>query len=443
MAFSVSFSSSFRPTGFSCEEESKKANEAWRLFKETIGSEKIGFFHANENKELREDSKRVFEKFKHKKYFVQVGIGGSSLGSSTLVEALGLRDKKKKIFFLDNIDPEQVYDILKSIQLKETLFYFVSKSGGTAETLAVFSLVLDQLKLEGVHEEEWKESIVCATDPESGALRKIIKRHKLDSLTIPPNIGGRFSAFTPVSYLPALFVGIDIDLLCLGASKVKEALLNEELRDNDLFRSAFYLKNLKDLKKINQTVFMPYSSKLKLLSSWFVQLWAESLGKKNSSSQKNVHEGLTPIPAYGATDQHSQLQLFMEGPRDKCILFVEVESFQHDFKLKSPFEEWPFSKLNPHSLSDLMDAEFRGTLKGLDEEGRPYIRITIPSLNEETLGAMILFFQSLTVFMGLLLEVNPFDQPGVELGKKFSFDFLETKREKKKNYYFDKGLTDV
>ena len=140
---------------------------------------------------------------------------------------------------------------------------------------------------------------------------------------------------------------------------------------------------------------MPYSSKLKLLSSWFVQLWAESLGKKNSSSQKNVNEGLTPIPSYGATDQHSQLQLFMEGPRDKCILFLEVESFQHDFKLESPFEDEPFPKLNPHSLSDLMDAELCGTLKGLDKEGRPYIRLTIPSLNEETLGSMILFFNLL------------------------------------------------
>ncbi|MBG07787.1 MAG: hypothetical protein CME68_03455, partial [Halobacteriovoraceae bacterium] len=178
MTFGVSFPSTFKPVESFDEEESKNLKDTWRLFKETIASDEVGFFYANSNKELREDSKRVFEKFKHKEYFVHVGIGGSSLGSSTLVEALGKNDKKKKIFFLDNIDPEETYDLLNSINLKETLFYFVSKSGGTAETSAIFSLVLNQLSQEGIDKEEWKDSIVCATDPNSGALRDLVNRYK-------------------------------------------------------------------------------------------------------------------------------------------------------------------------------------------------------------------------------------------------------------------------
>ena len=189
MTFGVSFPFSFKPVESFDEEESKNLKDTWQLFKETIASEEAGFFYANSNKELREESKRVFEKFKHKEYFVHVGIGGSSLGSSTLVEALGKKDKKKKIFFLDNIDPEETHDLLSSINLKETLFYFVSKSGGTAETLAIFSLVLNQLRQEGIDKEEWKGSIVCATDPNSGALRDLVNRYKLDSLSIPSNIG--------------------------------------------------------------------------------------------------------------------------------------------------------------------------------------------------------------------------------------------------------------
>ena len=308
MTLSVSFSPFFKPMELFSEGKAQEMKDAWRLFKKTIDSEETGFFHANNKKELRDDSKRVFERFKNKKYFVHIGIGGSSLGSSTLVQALGHRDKKRNIFFLDNIDPEETYDLLSSIELKKTVFYFASKSGGTAETLASFSLVLNQLDQEGIGKDKWKDFIVCATDPNDGTLRDLVNRYKLESLTIPSNIGGRFSAFTPVSYLPALFAGIDIDLFCLGAERLKEALLKEELMDNDLLKCALYLKSLKDLKGVNQTVFMPYSSKLKLLSSWFVQLWAESLGKKNSFSQKNVYEGLTPIYAYGATDQHSQLQ---------------------------------------------------------------------------------------------------------------------------------------
>ena len=180
MSFSVSFPTSFKQMDFFNEREAERVQKKWELFEETVFSEDTGFFNANLNKELRESSKRVFEKFKHKKYFVHIGIGGSSLGASTLVEALGQRERKSKVFFLDNIDPEEVSDLLKSIRLKETLFYFVSKSGGTAETLAIFSLVLNQLSQDGILEEEgWTTTLSGPMTFANGIQR--VRKHRFPS----------------------------------------------------------------------------------------------------------------------------------------------------------------------------------------------------------------------------------------------------------------------
>lgn len=404
-------------------ESSKLPVSNWfSSFKKTISDSKIGFFNVTDREELLTSCKELHSKFKNKKCFVQVGIGGSSLGPEMLVTALKKSDCQFQ--FINNIDPDRIYDQLNQIEVKETLFYFVSKSGGTAETMAGFSIISNLLIEKGIKEEDFKDHYVFATDPVKSELLDLGKELGVDCLEIPSNVGGRFSVLTPVGFLPALFAGLDCDALLKGANQLKKELLNEDLKNNSLVQAASFLMDQKS-KGRNQTVMMPYSSKLRDLGFWFVQLWAESLGKKLSLSGDTVFEGLTPIPGYGATDQHSQVQLFMEGPHDKVMIMLQVNKFDHDFSLKNNFNASRLKMLSKHSLSGLMEAEFAGSLMALKEQERPYIHLEIPKNNEESMGAMILFFESLTAIMGSALNIDPFDQPGVELGKIYAFARLE------------------
>lgn len=391
-------------------------------FKQTIENPGTGFFKVTERSELLQACKDTHSKYSDKKYFVQVGIGGSSLGPEMLISALG--KSKVQFQFINNIDPDRIHDQLSKIDLKETLFYFVSKSGGTAETMSGFAIISNLLKESGISESDFNKYYVFATDPVKSELLDLGKELNIDCLEVPSNVGGRFSVLTPVGFLPALFAGIDCDALLKGANDLKPSLLSDDLEDNNLLQTASWLIEQKKLGR-TQTVIMPYSSKLRDLGFWFVQLWAESLGKKKSLDGETVHEGLTPIPGYGATDQHSQVQLFMEGPRDKTMIMLQVENFENDYSLQNSFNSSRLQKLAGHKLSHLMEAEFVGSLMALKEEERPYIHLQIPRNSEESMGSMILFFESLTAVMGSALNIDPFDQPGVELGKIYAFARLD------------------
>lgn len=390
-------------------------------FKKIIANPGTQFFHSFERKELITSSKEVFEKFKDKKTFVHVGIGGSSLGPDMLISAL--KKNTNQFIFVNNIDPDEIYDQLQLVDYQKSLFYFVSKSGGTAETMSALAIITQFLLEKGVTENELKNYFVFATDSKKSELLDLGKKLSITLLEVPSDVGGRFCALTPVGYLPAFFAGIDVDLLVQGALDTQKLCL-EESTNNPLLAATYFLYNLKQEFKISQTVLMPYSSKLKSFSFWFTQLWAESLGKKNDKSGKVVFEGFTPIVAYGATDQHSQVQLFMEGPKDKAFIMIEVENFAHDFSLKNNLETPNLKKLAPYTLSQLMKAELYGTLKAFDKNDRPYIHLKITQNDEYHVGAMILFFESLTAIMGDFLNVDPFDQPGVEAGKIYAFEFL-------------------
>ena len=213
-----------------------------------------------------------------------------------------------------------------------------------------------------------------------------------------------------------LFAGIKPADVLKGATALQNKLSNKADCE-DFFKLASWINELHD-KGIRQTVMMPYSSLLKEFSAWFVQLWGESLGKDG--------KGLTPIPAYGATDQHSQMQLFMEGPEDKTIFLLEVEKFQHDYPLKNNIPGESFELLSQFSLGTLMRAEFEGTLSALAENKRHVVHLKIPALNEESLGQLILFSECLTVLVGQMIKVNPFNQPGVEAGKKYAYAWLKS-----------------
>lgn len=398
-------------------------SEKLKSFKEIINNPQTGFFHLPKNDELVSSAKKLHSNYPNVKHFVHVGIGGSSLGPEMLISALA---KSDVLFsFINNIDPERIQDQLENIEHDNALFFFVSKSGGTAEMTAAMSLIINFLESKGLNQEDWSKKFVFCTDPKKSILLDLGKELDIPTLSIPSNIGGRFSVLTSVGIFPALFAGIDVDKLMFGAQKACDYCLDENLENNPLLNTCSYLFDLKNFD-ITQTVFMPYSSKLRDFCFWFVQLWAESLGKKNNLQGEEVFTGLTPIPGYGATDQHSQMQLFMEGPLDKCLLLLEVDKFSCDFDLKSKIDFPSFKKLSTHSLSDLMKAELHGTLKALEEMGRPNIHFTIEENNELAMGELIVFFESLTALMGEYLEINPFDQPGVELGKVYAYEKLES-----------------
>ncbi len=394
--------------------DSQTLTEIIDSYQRTLESEDIGFFRLSQDRRLLARCESLFNKFHHKKYFIHVGIGGSALGTEMLLSALG-QSRNVKFTFINNIDPDDLYRKLEDINLHEALFYVVSKSGTTAETVAAMSIVIQKFKNLGITENEYKDYFVFCTDPQKGELRKISGEWDIETLEIPANVGGRFSVLTPVGLFPSLFAGINVLSLLEGAEKIKPYLFNKD-KAQDFFELAQWIKALHD-ESIQQTVMMPYSSLLREYSSWFVQLWAESLGKDG--------KGLTPIPAFGATDQHSQMQLFMEGPQDKILMILEVEKFHSDFSLKNDVESESFKNLSPFKLSDLMKAELEGTLTALEENKRHVVHIKLPILNEDSLGQLILFAECLTVIVGEFLQVNPFNQPGVEAGKKYANSWLK------------------
>lgn len=392
-------------------------------FRSVIESQEIGFFRISDNSETLDTARKLYEKHKTKKQFVQIGIGGSALGPQMLIDALKT-SRDVDFFFMDNTDSEYLHDVLNRLNPKETLFYVVSKSGSTAETIACFAIAQNFLLQNGVAPDQLKEHFVLCTDPHKGHLYELALNEGYDRLEVASNVGGRFSVLTHVGLFPALFAGINISELFLGANSVKEQLLAKDTQNNILLQSAAHIMELySQSPAVTQTVLMPYSSKLKTLSHWFVQLWGESLGKIDENGNA---VGLTPIPAYGATDQHSQMQLFMQGPSDKLIMLLQVKERSSDFALKSPLSMEPAKKLEDYHLNQLIDAQLHGTLKALDDQKKHVFHLIVERNDGAHLGALILYFESLTALVGQQLKVNPFDQPGVELGKKYAYDYLKS-----------------
>ncbi|MBI2521946.1 MAG: glucose-6-phosphate isomerase [Bdellovibrio sp.] len=381
----------------------------------------IGFIRLAGEKKFAQQCRNVREKYQSPKYFIHVGIGGSSLGPQMLVEAIG-QQPHPEFIFINNIDPDQITNDLAGISPHDCLFYFVSKSGTTAETMAHLSILSNWAVNNANSDFDFTKHFIFCTDPKNGDMRQLSKEFSLDALEVPSDIGGRFSVLTPVGLLPAMFANSRPHSLLEGAQKIVQMSMDESDR-NAVWQALNALLLWKN-QGITQTVMMPYSSRLKSFADWFVQLWAESLGKKTGLSGREVFEGLTPIRAYGATDQHSQMQLFMEGPLDKALVIIKVAKFQSDFSLKGQFKCNSSDKLAHFNLSDLMSAELEGTLQALTEAGRPYILLTIPELTSEALGELIMFFEILTAMMGHYLNIDPFNQPGVEAGKKYAFECL-------------------
>ncbi len=327
-----------------------------------------------------------------------IGIGGSSLPAQALINALAKLNPRvhsgepPEPHFLDNLDAKKTINIFEKLDWEKTLVIVIAKSGETLETLANFFVVKQKLGT------NWRKQTVAITDPKKGFLRELATKEKLTTFDIPPEIGGRFSIFTSVGLLPAALAGINLRKLIKGANKAspKKAFEFAQIQAREFKRG----------KNIN--TFCIYSNALESFAKWHEQLLAESIGK-------NAKVGITPQIAIGATDQHSKLQLWSDGPNDKFFTFLKVKKVEADLKIPNPPKEFGF--LKNKSMQQILNAEFDATVKALAEKKRSLAIFEIEKLDEESLGEMLQFWMLEIYFLGKLLGVDPFDQPGVERGK--------------------------
>ena len=359
-----------------------------------------------------------------------LGIGGSALGVKAMLNALrkpawnelddDAREFYPRLTVLENVDPGTVAAALRRIDPRRVLVNVISKSGGTAETMAQYLVVrawLEEALGQAAH-----RHLVFTTDPARGALRELAQREKIATLSVPPDVGGRYSVLSPVGLLPAALVGVDIDALLRGARASVERAEQDDLMKNPAALYAALLWAADTTLGARIHVLMPYADRLKEFAEWFRQLWAESLGKRVDRRDQPVHVGPTPVGAVGATDQHSQVQLFMEGPFDKVLTFMRVEDFGEDVPIPGGGDLPPdLAYLPGHTLGELLHAECDATSAALSRMGRMNMTLRLPDVSAETFGEAIMFFQIATGYAGVWYGVDPFNQPGVELGKKLTF----------------------
>lgn len=348
---------------------------------------------------------------------VVFGIGGSSLGGETLVHCLG--HKNHPIRFFDNIDPSTLAE-LDAFDWTTTALIVISKSGETAETLAQFLSLLP--RLEERLGRQVHEHVTVITENPAGALWQLATALGLDVLPHPP-VGGRFSALSVVGLLPAAIAGVDIVALLSGAREMVEQCLEENIETNPAFFQAT-LQYLHSQRGRRISVFMPYVDRLHPLGLWYRQLLAESLGKHDRDGQA---QGLTPALAMGVTDQHSQLQLYLDGPDDKLFTLLSDPGLQHEgARVPARFGELPAVKpLVGHNIGELLQAEYRATRETLVRHQRPTRSIALDTRDPAALGALMLLLELEIVVIAELMQVDPFDQPAVEESKRLTREYLQ------------------
>ena len=377
---------------------------------------------------------------------VVLGIGGSALGNIALQAALNpytynlLPAEKRggpRMFVVDNVDPAYFGSVLKCCEqnggIKKTLFNVVSKSGETAETAAQFMVIRDLLKKHVGP--DYRSNIVAVTDPKQGTMRKICDAESFTTLPVPDGVGGRFSVLSPVGLFSAAMCGIDINGLLDGAASMDPICSREDLLKNPASLIAFLLVELGLTKGKNNHVMMPYSNNLYYLADWFRQLWAESLGKEVDVTGEKVYAGFTPVKALGTTDQHSQVQLYREGPNDKVFCLMEVGTFEAtgngqqaigvgDVTIPTGLGVEAIKYLEGQSMTTLLNAEKRATEYALVESQRPNFTIRWPRIDAYHVGQFIYLWEMVTAYAGLMLNIDAYNQPAVETGKVATFGLM-------------------
>lgn len=357
---------------------------------------------------LKEDHSRSYEAavefFKNLDTVVLLGTGGSSLGAQTIYHAFK-NNSRKKFIFLDNIDPFTLTQVSKEIDLLKTGFLVISKSGNTPETLSQFLFFKEFYAAENL-----KKHFFIITEEKQSALTTFCDLYSLQTVDHPTDIGGRYSVFSVVGMIPAALMGLNPSQFKAGAISICE-----DVTDNpSLIYSDWHYNHYLEGKTL--TVVMPYCDRLKLLPVWFRQLWAESLGKEG--------KGLTPIDANGTVDQHSQVQLYLDGPKDKTFTLLWVEEMNQTKAFETSASHPSLNILKTKTLNDLYRAEYQALYDTVDSKNLPIRKIEISKLDEFNLGKLMMLFVLETILVAKLMNVDPFDQPAVELGKKRTFELL-------------------
>ncbi|MBE5786521.1 MAG: glucose-6-phosphate isomerase [Clostridiales bacterium] len=370
--------------------------------------------------------------------FVVLGIGGSALGPIAVQQALNhlhyneLPDGKRpgpRFYVEDNIDPERMASLFDVIDVKKTCFNVITKSGATAETMSQYLILSTALK--NAIGEGWQKHIIATTDCEKGNLIKLAHQEGFKLFYIPSSVGGRFSELSPVGLLPAAVCGIDIRGMLHGAKCMDGRCKSENVWENPALLEAVLQYICMQEKGANIQVVMPYADSLKYMADWFCQLWAESLGKNVTRDGAPCNVGQTPTKALGVTDQHSQLQLYTEGPYDKVVTLMKVGSFRETTEIPHGCEQFAdVAFLGGKTLNQLIEAERQGTEYALYKAGRMCQTITLPVVNAQTIGQLIYFFEMATAYAGELLNIDAFNQPGVEESKIASYAVLGNENEK-------------
>ncbi len=378
--------------------------------------------------ELQAEAARINAQFEN---FVVLGIGGSALGSKALFTGAAhlkynelSREKRGGVRFyvVDNVDPDGINALLDVIDVTKTCFHVITKSGNTVETMSQFMIVLGLLKEQ--LGDGFEDHIILTTDRQSGILKKISNQYGFKTFTVPDGVGGRFSVLCPVGLLSAAVLNIDIEALFEGAKAMDEACTKENLWENPAYMYAMLMCTAM-ANQANISVMMPYADGLLNMAEWYAQLWAESLGKCDNNQGKTVHCGQTPVRALGVTDQHSQIQLYTEGPFDKVVTFIGVQNFHTTLRVPTPpIDMMDASYLQGQTINKLIAAELRATEYAVTQAGKMNMMITIDQMDARAIGELFFFLEMATAAAGEFLEINAFDQPGVEAGKIATFALM-------------------
>ncbi|HIU82552.1 MAG TPA: glucose-6-phosphate isomerase [Candidatus Faecicola pullistercoris] len=423
--------------GITDKELSSAATKAYIAFdyverhrgKDMMGWTELPYNQGEIVEDILKTAKDIRAKFD---YFVVLGIGGSALGPISVFNALNhlhyndlpkSKRKAPKFYVEDNIDPERMAALLDVIDVEKTMFNVITKSGATSETMSQYLIISDILKKK--LGPDYKNHIIATTSENSGNLIKIARKEGFKTFYIPDGVGGRFSELCPVGLLPAAVTRIDIKGLLDGAQYMDKLCKKDTASKNPALMAAL-LQYIAMRKGNNVSVMMPYADSLKFIADWYCQLWAESLGKAVDYAGNTVNVGQTPVKSLGVTDQHSQVQLYTEGPFDKVITFIAVDKFRSEVTIPEGAEEYPnVNFLCGATLNKLINTERVATEYALLKAGRLSNTIILPEVNAFTLGELLMFFQLQTAYCGAMLNINTFNQPGVEEGKNATYALFD------------------
>ena len=396
-----------------------RMQDAFNIVKDEMQSDRVGYYKLplNSLAHIEEIEKLDTSSFEQ---IVVIGIGGSSLGTKAIDSLLRQThlDAKEMIFF-ENSDPLTISSNIAKIEKERACFCVISKSGGTIETTSIFKTLIKHLELDLDSADAHR--VFAITDAGS-PLSDFAKYHKLKEFNIPANVGGRFSVLSAVGVVPLTMAGYDMELLLNGADEfVKRFFAGEEEhlleKANSLYENA---------KRENISVLFSYADSLENFTKWFVQLWGESLGKIDEHGDR---VGLTPIGLIGSVDQHSFLQLIIEGPQDKRVTFIKVDNFENELCIPNislkGIEKTDF--INDTSFNTLINAQCDATMQSLKESGVTADLITLSEISEKNIGALMMYFELLTSLVGFMFKINTYNQPGVELGKEILYKNLGNK----------------